>query len=237
MNPQVFQFALDDEASEALGYLIALGISGAPVLDKSGRPVGSASFRELARAGDGATLADCMVPAITVPVSATLHEAGALLSERRVHSMIAVDDAGHAEGMVSAVDLVRALVGLPPSHPETFPEIDRSRGIVWSEELPLDQAHATEVADGPGVLVLMVGGANKRETPIWVEAASNLRARLDDLINLPQANPRLQQLLAQKGSQLRFKAAAISEPEQRKKLLKQLSSALESWWEPRKKAS
>jgi CBS-domain-containing membrane protein len=43
-----------------------------------------------------------------------------MLAEHGTHQLVVVDDNGRAIGMVSAVDFVRGLLGVPAEHPHTF---------------------------------------------------------------------------------------------------------------------
>jgi hypothetical protein len=52
--------------------------------------------------------------------------------------------------MVSAVDLVRALAGLPAQHLATLPQLDTKTGLIWTDDTVLDLAHLGAATDGPG---------------------------------------------------------------------------------------
>jgi hypothetical protein len=112
--------------------------------------------------------------------------------------------------VVSAVDLVRGLLGMPAVHPQIFPHLDKKTGLTWTDDTPLVADRVEIAPTRPGVLVLVRGGAHRTETPVWAEAAQDLRARLIDLVTVPQ--PRLlARLLEVERGRLRFRTAATAD--------------------------
>ena len=82
------------------------------------------------------------------------------------------------------------------------------------------------VPDGPGVRVLVHGGAKRLETPVWVEALLNVRARVFELVSVPQAHPTLSRLLEHDRENMRFLAAVVSDPDARERAAEELRAAL-----------
>ncbi len=103
---------------EAARLLEAFEVSGLPVVDDEDRLLGVISQTDLVRGrGDvevvvrgssgGMHVADVMTaPAITVGMLTPLVDAARLMRDNRVHRLVAVDDAGHAIGVLSAMDFV-----------------------------------------------------------------------------------------------------------------------------------
>jgi CBS domain-containing protein len=103
---------------EAVELLTRRGISGAPVIDHAGRPVGVISRadilvhdRETADpAADAERVRDIMTPAVfcvgpNAPASRVVRE----LLDLRVHRLFVVDDRGTLIGVISVLDLLRHL--------------------------------------------------------------------------------------------------------------------------------
>lgn len=225
MNPELFSLRPSDAAEDALGYILALGVTGAPVVDTSGKPVGVASFRDLVARRAPASVEERMTrPALVIDEHATIEDAARMLSDSGVHRLVAVDDGGRAVGIVSALDVIRGLMGLPASHPATFPHYDQASGVSWTDDTELDLDHVGIAPDGPGVLVLVRGGREISEAVVWAEAAFNVRTRLYDILSLPQDAPLLARMLRD-DHHLRFRAASIQDPSVRMKVLERLLGA------------
>jgi CBS domain-containing protein len=220
MNRELFSLRPDDAIDEALEWLLMLGISGAPVTDPYGKPVGMASWRDLLARRRGPTVGDCMSsPAVVVKRGATIKEAAAILSERGFHRVVVVDDTGHAVGVVSTLDVARALLGMPAAHPETFPHFDKSTGLIWSDDAVFGP-HQIELApSAPGILVLRVGGANEDERDVWIEGTGNLRDRLREIASGKDEDRRLALLLKRLGPKLCFRTTVVVDAQFRKMAL------------------
>jgi CBS domain-containing protein len=217
MNPELFSVRPEDRVEDALNGILALGITGAPVLDAEGHPRGMLSLRDF-WTRSGPTAAERMTaPAVVVPMNATLAEAGRLLAETGYHRLVVVEPDGCAIGVVSSLDLVRALLGLPVTHPAAFPHLDRSR-LAWSDDLPFEAAAFERAPAGPGVMLLIHGGASVPERIVWAESPENVRARLVDVLARPQRDlPLLAFWLARRP--LRFRVAAIADADARQRTL------------------
>ena len=83
-------------------------ISGVPIVDQQGQPVGIVCEADLLPAGSIA--ADIMTaPPITISATAPLAEAARCMQERNVRGLIVVDDRGKIAGIVSRSDLLQVL--------------------------------------------------------------------------------------------------------------------------------
>jgi CBS domain-containing protein len=110
----------DATLERAMEVMRTSDVRGLPVVDDGGSLIGVISQTDLvAVAGsplvgrlvrgqpDGLRVGELMThPAITVPFTEPLAEAARLMVEHHVHRLVAVDDAGHAVGVLSAIDFV-----------------------------------------------------------------------------------------------------------------------------------
>jgi CBS domain-containing protein len=105
---------------KAARLLSANSITGLPVIDDGGALVGVISQTDLVAVMEspvgrliraepsGLCVGELMSsPAVTVPLTEPLVEAARVMLDSRVHRLVAVDDAGHAVGVLSAIDFVR----------------------------------------------------------------------------------------------------------------------------------
>ena len=220
MNREFFGVRPGDSADEALQHILALGITGAPVVDPQGRPVGMASFRDLLSRTDGANVCDRMTsPAVAVRETATIEEVARYVADSGHHRVIVVDADGCAVGVVSTLDVIRGLIGMPAKHPGSFPHYDHETGLVWTDDEMLDLDHLEVAPDGPGIFVLSRGRAGTRDVAIWAEDSENVRTRLTEILSTTTPEPAaLAQALAH-GS-VRFRAAPVSDAATRQWLVK-----------------
>jgi predicted transcriptional regulator len=233
MNRELFSLRPEDDVNDARGYLLALGVTGAAVVDARGTPVGTVSLGDLVREHGGPTVLDrAKQPAVGVLPTALVRDAARLMAERGLQRVPVVDPDERVIGMVSLIDVVRALVGVPVSHPDTFPHYDSETRLTWTDDTPLDLDHAAFAPDGPGVLVLRLGGPNLPESDVWVEASNNVRARVHDLLSLPQVNRSLTGLLQRFPSDLRFRAASDPDPEHRAMTAERIRARISDWTRP-----
>jgi hypothetical protein len=229
MNREVFALRPDESAQRALGYILALGITGAPVVDSRRRPLGHASLRDLLRAKNGPAVRECMTaPALTVDRGATIGEAGRKMSEGGVHRLVVIDEESSVVGMVSALDVVSASVGMPVLHPASLPHYDRQTGATWSDDAELTLDTVPSAPRGPGVLVLIESVPHKTDRVSWIEGTPNVQARLYDMISSPQEDPLLARLLEHPGK-LHYRAAAVGDESERDELIEQVKASVARW--------
>lgn len=221
MNRELFSVRPDHLAADVLNGILTYGITGAPVVDAEARPVGMVSLRDLV-SRTGARAADLMTsPAVTVHAEAPISEAGRMLAETGYHRLVVVDWEGRAVGVVSSLDVVRGLMGLPASHPAAFPHLDPRTRLTWTDDRPLDTAHLDAGTAGPGLIVLVHGGASLPERVVWAESCEDVFARLQEMLRRPQVEePVLGWWLARGG--LRFRVALAEDPVKRDSALPQL---------------
>lgn len=217
MNPELFS-ARPGESVESLRIcVLGLQVTAVPVLDDLGRPQGMLSLRDMLDPTLETTAAERMTrPAITVREDASIEEAADLLSERNLHHVTVVDGRGVAVGFLSALDVMRGLAGLPISHPSAFPHLDKETGLVWSDDLQPELTQLRTAPDGPGLWILIQGGAAKARRIVWSEGVDSIRKRLVDLVSLPQPSA-LAHLLGRK--HIRVRVAAVTSATERQRVL------------------
>ena len=218
MNSELFGVRPHERAGDALGLIVALGITGAPVMDEGGRPLGMVSFRDLTGAPPTDTVNERMTrPALVVRSKSSIEGAGRLMGETGYHRLPVVDEGGKCVGVVSALDVVRGLLGMPAIHPAAFPHLDPELSVSWTDDVPLEADRVEAAPDEPGILLLIEGGSGRSDRVVWGEAARSVRARLLDLLSLPQNQPVLASILKRPG--LRFRAAQTASIEDAKGLV------------------
>lgn len=116
--------AVDATIEEAARLLHENAITGLPVIDAFGTLVGVISQTDIVGVLDspvgrlirtrpsGLRVGELMSsPAITVPMTGSLHDAARIMVDSRVHRLVATDDTGRPVGVLSAIDLVTLFVG------------------------------------------------------------------------------------------------------------------------------
>lgn len=145
MQRNVVCLAADTPLALATAALLDGGFSGAPVVDVDGRPVGVISLTDLARQQrradtDGASagshsslVSDWMTPVVcSVPENAEIARAAAVMAFEGIHRVPVVSSERQVVGIVSALDILRAVArshgfALPLSPPSKQPRADERR--------------------------------------------------------------------------------------------------------------
>jgi CBS domain-containing protein len=223
MNPELVSAREDTDPSSLRHLILAMGITSVPVLDEDHRPVGELSLRDLVDPVDDPP--NISRPVAVIQASASLEMAGEALAKTESHHLVVVDAAGKAIGMVSAVDLLRGLLGIPARRPAPFPHFDGELGVSWTDYAVLGLENLDEAPEGPGVIVLVRGGRGLVEMPVWAEASLRVRTRLEELLSIPQDDtPALAAMLARGG--LRFRAASVPDATRRDRVVDALRERL-----------
>lgn len=205
MNRELLLARPSEPAVDVLERLLSFRVSGAPVIDQDGAAVGVASWKDLI--GRQGTVGEAMTsPASTVPLGTSIEHVAHLLAELGHHRLVVVNSAGAPIGVVTTLDVVRALVGAPVSHPDAFPHYDPESRLVWTDPVVLDLQVPSAVPMAPGLLVLLRGARGVSERVVWAEVASDLKARVADIVSNPAKHiPQLLHLHEQ--GELRFRVA------------------------------
>lgn len=213
----------EEPVGDALADLMALGVSGAPVVDTTGKPIGVVSWRDLVQGPRDALLRDRMTsPPVTVAATETITHAADVLAERGIHRLFVVDGHGALAGALSILDVLCALTGKPVRHPAAFPHLDSATQVAWTDAEPFDLAATDAAPNGPGVLALVESVVGEPDTIAHVEATASVRARLVELLSVsPSDRPDLARVL-EHPSRLRFRAAAVDDPQKRDSIARML---------------
>jgi CBS domain-containing protein len=109
MSPAVLCVTRDLGVVALTRLLLERGISGAPVVDERGHPIGVVSKTDLVGAlEEDTTVGDVMMPvAFTLHDSDTLERAAQLMASEHVHRIPLVDDNGRVCGILTTFDLAR----------------------------------------------------------------------------------------------------------------------------------
>ena len=229
MNRELMWLRATDPIDVALTAIVGMGLSTAPVLDEARRPVGMVSWRDLMQARRGATVGACMSqPVEVVHPDDRIEHATMLLAANGFHHAPVVSGDGTLVGFISALDLLRAFVGQPASHPDTFPHWDEATEAAWTDEHVLNDARLADAPQGPGVVVYIEGGRGRKESVVAVDQTHDVRARLLDFLSDPDARPDLARAFA--AGRLRYRAAAIVDPKHRAEVAERVQQDLEDGW-------
>jgi hypothetical protein len=225
MNREVLTLRPDMTLHDANHLLRSFGVSAAPVVGDDRKPLGVLSVRDSldteGRAKDRMTR-----PALCVPSSALVEDAARRLAETSVHHLVVVDGSGGTVGMLSSLDLLRALLGLPTPHPQSFPHWDEATGACWTDDRPLDKENAERSPDGPGIVALVTSYMGEPDAIVWAEACSDLRSRALAMAADPMhQEPALVRVLARRG--VRFRVACIADETKRTRTLALLQDRLD----------
>ena len=115
MNAKLLYLDAGDRPALARRHILAFGITAVPILDETHRPVGVVTLRDLQ--GDEVKASPTVT---TVKDTDSIEAAARFLASTEHHHLVVVDAKGIAVGMVSGVDFLRALLGMPPCHPKAF---------------------------------------------------------------------------------------------------------------------
>lgn len=189
MSSELFAVGPAEPVEHVLRYLLLLGLTGAPVIDEEGKPVGMLSLRDVLTR-EGETVGERMsAPVVMIWSGATLEDAAHLLSDTGHHRLVVVDNRGVAVGMLSSLDIVRAMVGKVPAHPNVRADFDEHTGLLWTADERLDFEHVQHAPQAPGLFLLTERSQDGLDRVVWIEAVDDIRARLMDLVLRRTARP------------------------------------------------
>jgi CBS domain-containing protein len=124
MSSQLVYIREGDHTGIALKPIIEFGITAVPVVDDDHKPVGMVSLRDLLDSTRKDKRIDA--PAFSVGIDASIEAAASAMADANVHHLVVVDSTGHAAGMISALDIVRALTGREAKHPASIEGFKRA---------------------------------------------------------------------------------------------------------------
>jgi CBS domain-containing protein len=222
MNPELFSLRADTKSDDALDALLEYGITAVPVLDDARRPIGVVSIRDLVRKEPAPRIS---TPALSISADTTVEETARMMAENDKHQLVVVGGDGRALGLVSSLDVVRALIGLPAHVPATFPRRDKAPGVSWTNAEPFDADHVASAPTEGGIVVLATGGPRRPDCDLWAEACVGMRGRLMELLEIPQS-PALAAILARRD--LRFRCAIVPDTAARDVVAERLRSHIDN---------
>ena len=114
MSREVLCVAASLKRAAAITLFLERGISGAPVVDEGGRPLGMLARSDLLQAAvqrpAPETVADIMLPiAYTLAENDALSRGAALMAAEGVHHLPVIGDYGRVVGLISTLDITRWL--------------------------------------------------------------------------------------------------------------------------------
>ncbi|HLK36614.1 MAG TPA: CBS domain-containing protein [Polyangiaceae bacterium] len=220
MNRELLSVQPDSPVDEVRELLRTFKVGAAPVVDVSGRPLGMVSVRDVLDASG--TAADRMTrPALCVSVSTAIQDIARLLASSDLHHVVVVDSAGAAVGMISTLDVLRALVDLPARHPPTFPHWDATTNASWTDDWPLEAGALAHAPEAAGVLALVSSHFGEADAVVWVEGCTSVRQRVEGLLSpLGARDVALEPILRRRD--VRFRAAPAHDEGARRRIVEVL---------------
>lgn len=116
MTKNVMTVAPNTKVDDLAWGLTQKGVSGAPVQDAGGHILGLVTKSDLTDPNrpsklHGATAEDVMSPFVfAIATGETVFEAAKRMVDTGSHRLVVVDEQGHLAGIISTMDVVRALV-------------------------------------------------------------------------------------------------------------------------------
>jgi CBS domain-containing protein len=226
MNRSFFHVAPTDTIAPVLHQMAERGLGSAPVLDLAGHPLGAATAREIESFYDVEELTEHLKrPVVCMHQNTPIDVAARTLALHQSDTLVLVNDHGIAVGAATALDLLRATLGLNGSHGLGHPQ---DRATSWDDAEYLELGAAHRAPEAPGIILLSPGLDPNSRRIVWAEAASNMRERLDQMLRNPQENSRLEAMLDAYPRTLRFRCLTEFDSERRERLAEALSTMSEA---------
>lgn len=186
VNPSLFFLGEKALLGVARQCLLALNISAVPIVGEMGTPVGIIALRDLVDGAESGTVDQRMsAPVETIPASANIEEAGRRLAETGLHHLVVTNPDGIAVGIVSALDVIRGLQGLPVRFGDKLTHEDRSTGLRWRGDYALGELPTDELAASPGLIVIRYTSPGVPDVPVWVGMVDDLQRAVRTIVDAP----------------------------------------------------
>ena len=216
MNRTFFHASPSDTIGVLLHEMAERGLGCVPVLDLMGRPLGVATTAEIERCYDVEELIEQLEhPAVCMAVNTPIDVAARALALHPSCCLMLVDPSGVAAGALSAVELLRAVLGVESGVDSA---LQHARDVAWEQADVLELSAAHRAPDGPGIILLSPGLDESKKRRIWAESAPNMRERLDQMLREPQAEEGLESILEVYPRSVRFRCLTIEDEAQREQL-------------------
>lgn len=159
--------------SEALDMMDTHDISGLPVVDENGRPVGILTNRDVRFVSDvSATVSSQMTRQLIVaPADASREEAKRLMHENRIEKLIVIDEAGALRGLVTIKDIEKH-----KTYPNAAKDAKGRLIVAAAVGVGKDSDERADALIQAGVDVLVVDTAHGHSRGV-IEAVAKLRGR------------------------------------------------------------
>jgi hypothetical protein len=225
MNRELLSIVPDTPVEVARELLRAYGVGAVPVLDDERRPLGVLEAPALLDA-TGRAAERMTRPAPCVDGSTSVEDAAKELAKAGTHHLVVVDTAGVAVGILSVLDVLRAIMRLPARHPLAFPHWDEQTHTSWTDDWPLQEECASHAPDEAGVLVLVRPDPRDTDAAVWVEECLNVRHRVEDLADPSCTCDATLACILHRGD-VRFRAAAVHDVAERQRIVSLLRDDIE----------
>jgi CBS domain-containing protein len=229
MNPHLLCLRQAVSAKDTVDMILEFGVTAVPVIDSDGRPTGVVSLRDLVRVG--AAEAPRTSPATTIALGASVASVAETMATTGRRHLVVVDADGRAVGMVSTLDVVRALIGYPVKHPPAFLNRDPESNVWWSSDEVLEESSLGRLPEEPGVLLLVRGGMGRSEEVVAAEATGDVRSRVRELLGIRASRRsgslRLERILGQ-DDHLRIRHAVVADMGERSAIARRLQERIEN---------
>lgn len=225
MDRNFFYATQGDSLLQVLHEMGDRGLSSAPLLDINGRPVGVATLRDIESCHDIEELAEHLTRSVvSLPLGTPIEVAARELAVRKAESLVLVDDAGVAVGALSALDVLRALLGINDLEGEGAGAAGYARELRWSRAELFELGAAHRAPEAPGVLLLSSGANTGAKRSLWAESTSNIRERLDQMLRNPQDDARLESMLEVYPRELYVRHLVVHDSGRRERLARALAN-------------
>ena len=167
----------DDALSHALSLMRAHDISGLPVVDHDGRPVGILTHRDVRFASQMSKPVSSLMTRdlITAPEHVEPHEAKRLMHTNRIEKLIVLDDRGRLRGLVTIKDISKQA-----THPDAAKD-DQGRLIVAAAiGVGQDRDERAEALIEAGVDILVIDTAHGHSRGV-LDSVEAVRRRFEDV--------------------------------------------------------
>jgi CBS domain-containing protein len=216
MNRSFFAATPMDRIGPLLHQMTVRGLRAVPVLDSRGRPLGEATAADIQACRDMEEVTERLTrPVLSMRQDTPVDVVARTLALHRQDSVLLIDDDGLVVGSLTALELLRATLGLNASR---HPAQPMDHDACWEDTEYLELAAAHRAPEAPGIILISPGLDSSARRVVWAEPANDMRERLDEMLRNPQDDSRLEAMLDVYPRTLRFRCLTVFDAEQREKL-------------------